>query len=56
MSKNGRQRNTNGSVYQRSRPALWRMRYWDATGTIRKESTGETDRQEAERALKEPVG
>ena len=52
MSKNGRPRNTNGSIYQRSRSALWWMRYRDATGTIRKESTGETDRQQAERALR----
>ena len=52
MSKNGRPRNTNGSVYQRPRSALWWMRYRDATGTIRKESTGEADRQEAERALR----
>jgi integrase len=28
------------------------MRYRDASGTIRKESTGETDRQQAERALR----
>ena len=53
MSKTGRPRKTNGSVYQRRRSAVWWMRYRDATGTLRKEATGEADRQQAERALRD---
>jgi hypothetical protein len=52
MSKTGRPQKTNGSVYQRPKSAVWWMRYRDAAGTLRKESTGEMDRQQAERALR----
>ena len=52
MSKAGRPRKTNGTVYRRTRSAFWWMRYRDAAGVIRKESTGETDHQKAERALR----
>lgn len=52
MSRAGRPRKTNGSVYPRPTSAFWWMRYRDAAGTIRKESTGETDRQQAERVLR----
>jgi len=52
MSKTGRPRNTMGSVYQRAGSAVWWMRYRDAAGAIQKESTGETDRESAERILR----
>ena len=53
MSRSGRPRNTNGAVYQRVGSACWWVRYRDSEGRIRKESTGMTDRQEAERFLRD---
>lgn len=52
MSKAGRPRKTSGSIYQRPGSTFWWMRYRDAAGKIRKESTGEADRQTAERMLR----
>src|SRR5271157_3840377 len=53
MIRSGRPRNSNGTVYQRGRSAFWWVRYRDRDGRIRKESTGVTDRQEAERFLRD---
>ena len=53
MSRSGRPRNTNGAVYQRAGSACWWVRYRDSEGRIRKESTGMTDRQQAERFLRD---
>jgi len=53
MNKKGRPRNTNGAVYQRPGSAFWWVRYRDRAGQIRKESTGMTDCQEAERFLRD---
>ena len=43
-----RPRRNDGGLYKREESKVWWMRYRDATGTIRKESTGETDRQQAD--------
>jgi integrase len=53
MSKRGRPRQTNGAVFQRAGSAYWWARYRDREGRIWKESTGATDRQEAERFLRD---
>ena len=53
MSKRGRPRTTNGAVYQRTGSTFWWARYRDKEGRIRKESTGATDREEAERFLRD---
>src|ERR1017187_9355400 len=53
MSKRGRPRTTNGAVYQRTGSTFWWARYRDKEGMIRKESTGATDREEAERFLRD---
>lgn len=53
MSKRGRPRTTTGAVYQRTGSAFWWARYRDKEGGIRKESTGATDREEAERFLRD---
>lgn len=53
MSKRGRPRQTNGAVFQRAGSAYWWARYRDREGRIRKESTGATGREEAERFLRD---
>jgi integrase len=53
MSRSGRPRNARGTVYQRTGSALWWVRYRDRAGRIMKESTGTTDREEAERFLRD---
>ena len=53
MSKRGRPRQTNGAIFQRSGSAFWWARYRDRDGRIRKESTGASDREEAERFLRD---
>lgn len=53
MSKCGRPRNWSGSVYQRAGSAFWWARYRDREGRIKKESTGTTDRETAERFLRD---
>ena len=52
MSKRGRPRNTNGTLYKRDHSAYWWVRYPDQKGDIQKESTGTSDREEAERFLR----
>ena len=53
MNKRGRPRNTNGVVYERPGSTFWWARYRDKEGRIRKESTGATAREEAERFLRD---
>jgi integrase len=53
MSRSGRPRNTAGALYQRAGSAFWWIRYRDREGGITKESTGLTDREEAERFLRD---
>ena len=53
MSKRGRPRQTNGAVFERAGSAYWWARYRDREGRIRKESTGATNREEAERFLRD---
>ena len=52
MSKAGRPRNTNGSLYQRRASSVWWMSYRDAEGRFRQESTAQRDRAEAEKVLR----
>ena len=52
MSKRGRPRNTSGCLYKREHSAYWWVRYPDKKGEVQKESTGATDREEAERFLR----
>src|ERR1017187_5167677 len=53
VNKRGRPRNTNGVVYERPGSTFWWARYRDKEGRIRKESTGATAREEAERFLRD---
>jgi integrase len=53
VNKRGRPRNTNGAIYERPGSTFWWARYRDKEGRIRKESTGSTDREEAERFLRD---
>jgi integrase len=53
MNRSGRPRNTSGAVYQRVGSAFWWVRYRDREGRITKESAGTSDRQEAERFLRD---
>jgi integrase len=53
MSKRGRPRQGNGAVYQRDDSQFWQVWYRDQKGEIVRESTGATDRQEAERFLRD---
>jgi integrase len=53
MSKAGRPRNSAGALYHRARSVFWWVRYRDREGVIQKESTGTTDREEAERFLRD---
>ena len=53
MSRNGRPRESRGKVFARKDSAFWWARYRDREGRIVKETTGTTDRQEAERFLRE---
>ncbi len=52
MSKRGRPRNLNGAVYQRKGSAYWWVRYSTKEGVVEKESSGTTDREEAQRFLR----
>jgi integrase len=52
MSRTGRPRNQSGAVYQRAGSAFWWVRYRGRDGQIRKESSGSTEREEAERFLR----
>src|ERR1039457_5633150 len=53
MNITGRPRKTCGTVFARRKSAFWWVRYRDAEGHPVRESTGTTDRQEAERFLRE---
>jgi len=53
MSRKGRPRKAEGTVYPRKRSVFWWIRYRNREGEIVKESTGTQDRQEAERFLRE---
>jgi integrase len=55
MSRKGRPRNTDGSVYPRKKSIYWWVRYRDQSGQIVKESAGTKDREEAERFLRARV-
>ena len=52
MSRRGRPRKGEGAVYQRDDSQFWQVWYRDQKGEIQRESTGTTDRQEAERFLR----
>ena len=47
-----RPRNTAGNVYTRAESTFWWVRYPDRHGVIQRESTGTTDREEADRFLR----
>ena len=53
MSKTGRPRKLAGTVFARKVSVFWWTRYRNHEGQIVKESNGTTDRQEAERFLRE---
>jgi integrase len=53
MSKRGRPRKGEGAVYEREDSQFWQVWYRDQKGEIQRESTGSTDRQEAERFLRD---
>ena len=53
MSQGGRPRKTEGAVYRRGNSGFWQVRYRDQKGEIVRESAGTTDRQKAERFLRD---
>ena len=53
MTKRGRPRKTSGAIYRRPNSAYWWVRYRDRQGRIVKETAGTTDREEAERFLRD---
>ncbi len=53
MAKRGRPLKLNGTVWKRSSSEFWQVRYRDQKGVIIRESTGTSDRQEAERFLRD---
>jgi hypothetical protein len=53
MAKRGRPSKNGGAVYQRSNSEIWQVRYKDQKGEMIRESLGTTDRQEAERFLRD---
>jgi integrase len=53
MSKGGRPRRIEGAVFQREDSQFWQVSYRDQKGVVVRESTGATDRQEAERFLRD---
>jgi integrase len=55
MSNTGRPRNSAGALYQRTGSIFWWARYRDQEGAIQKESTGTTDRTEAQRFLRDRI-
>ena len=55
-SKGGRPRKSLGTLYRRGNSSRWWARYRDAEGRVVKESTGTSDREEAERFLLERLG
>ena len=53
MSKAGRPRKLAGTVFSRGESTFWWIRYSDREGQVVRESTGTTDREQAERFLRE---
>jgi integrase len=53
VSKAGRPKSTNGAVFERAESAFFWVRYRDKEGNIKKESSGETDCEAAERFLRD---
>ena len=53
MGKRGRPPKLGGAVYKRKNSEFWQVRYKDQKGEIIRESAGTTDRQEAERFLRD---
>src|SRR3970040_137849 len=53
MAKRGRPPNPDGAVYQRANSWFWKGWYRDEKGEFVRESTGTTDRQKAERFLRD---
>jgi integrase len=53
MAKRGRPPKLGGAIYRRKNSELWQVRYKDQKGGIVRESTGTSDRQEAERFLRD---
>ena len=53
MSRKGRPRKAEGTVYPRKKSVFWWVRYRNREGEIVKESTGTQNREEAERFLRE---
>jgi len=56
MSRKGRRRKTDGTLYLRENSVFWWARYRSKEGQIVKESTRTIDREEAERFLRERLG
>ena len=53
MSKRGRPPKLGGAIYKRKNSELWQVRYKDQKGETIRESAGTSDRQEAERFLRD---
>src|SRR5215831_4728437 len=53
MGKRGRPRRLDGAVYRRANSEFWQVRYRDQKGEMIRESAGTSDRQEAERFLRD---
>ena len=53
MAKRGRPPKLGGAVYKRNNSDIWQVRYKDQKGEMIRESAGTTDRQQAERFLRD---
>jgi integrase len=53
MAKKGRPPKLGGAIYRRKNSEFWQVRYKDQKGEILRESTGTSDRQKAERFLRD---
>src|SRR5690348_16644973 len=53
MSRRGRPPKLDGAVYKRRKSGFWQVRYKDQKGEILRESAGTTDRDAAERFLRD---
>src|SRR5262245_37311336 len=53
MAKKGRPPKLGGAIYRRKNSEFWQVRYKDQKGEIIRESTGASDRQQAERFLRD---
>src|SRR5215471_10046326 len=53
MAKKGRPPKLGGAIYRRKNSEFWQVRYKDQKGEIVRESTGTSDRQKAERFLRD---